>query len=266
MGDVRDQWAAGSAYEAFMGRWSRRLAPEFIAWLHPARALHWLDIGCGTGALTDALCAHAHPASVLGCDPAAPLIEFARARGRDPRPSFAVAGIGNLPHRDGGYGGVTSLFALNFLPDPAAAVAEMRSVTTPGATVSACVWDYGGGMQFLRYFWHSAGALDPAAAPLDEGHRFPLCRQGALSDLFRESGLLEVRCEPVTIDTPFASFEDYWRPFLGGTGPAPSYVASLADADRDRLARHLRAALPTGPGGEILLSARAWAVRGTVAG
>jgi SAM-dependent methyltransferase len=266
MTGVRNQWAAGSSYEDFMGRWSRRLAPEFVSWLGIPRGAHWLDVGCGTGALADAICSRGDPASVVGCDPAAPLVEFARTRGRDARQSFVVAGVGSLPRRPGGYGSVASLLALNFLPDPEGAVDEMRSVAAPRSTVSACVWDYGDGMRFLRHFWDAAVSRDPGASALDEGNRFPLCRRNALTALFRAGGLEDVRCEPIEISTAFASFDDYWLPFLGGTGPAPSYVASLDAGRRAGLARELEETLPRGPEETIVLAARAWAVRGTVNG
>jgi len=264
MTSVRDQWAAGSSYEEFMGRWSRRLAPEFVSWLRIPRGVHWLDVGCGTGALADAVCIHADPASVVGCDPATPFVEFAREHSRDARQSFVTAGVGSLPRRLGGYGSVTSLLALNFLPDAEGAVHEMRSVAAPRATVSACVWDYSAGMLFLRHFWDVAASQDSAASALDEGNRFPLCRRDALTALFRNGALVDVRCDPIEVRTVFASFGDYWRPFLGGTGPAPSYVASLGADRRAILERKLERTLRQGPDGTITLTARAWAVRGTV--
>jgi SAM-dependent methyltransferase len=246
-----------------MGRWSRQLAPQFVSWLRISGSVHWLDVGCGTGALTNAICSHANPASVLGCDPAEPFIEYARRLSQDARAAFVVAGAGGFPSRAGGYGSVTSPLALNFLPDPEAAVHEMRSLTAAQGAVSACVWDYGGKMEFLRRFWDAVAAADSTARDLDEGVRFQLCRPDALADLFRSGGLGDVRCEPIEIMTEFTSFDDYWRPILGGTGPAPSYVASL-DADRrTTLARMLEQALPREPGGTISLTARAWAVRGT---
>ena len=262
--DVRDSWAAGSSYEEFMGRWSRLLATRFVSWLRVAPGLHWLDVGCGTGSLSNTICTDGDPASVTGCDPAEPFVGFARERSRDPRLSFVVAGVGGLPSRPGGYGSVTSLLALNFFPDPEAAVREMRSLASPHGTVSACVWDYGDGMEYLRRVWDAAAAVDPRARELDEGKRFPLCRPEALTKLFRSSDLADVRCDTLEIPMTFAGFEDLWQPFLGGTGPAPSFVASL-DADRRAmLARTLEASLPRGPDGTIALAARAWAVRGTV--
>lgn len=264
MAGVQDQWAAGSSYEDFMGRWSRSLAQEFVSWLRIPSQLDWLDVGCGTGALADAICSHADPASVIGCDPAAPFVEYAREHSRDARQSFVVAGAGNLPRRPDGFGSVSSLLALNFMPDPNGAVQEMKSVATPQATVSACVWDYSDGMLFLRYFWDSVTSQDPAAAALDEGARFPLCRRDALLTLFCDSNLGDVCCEPITIRTVFTSFSDFWRPFLGGAGPAPSYVASLGADRRAILARELERTLRPGLDGTINLTARAWAVRGTV--
>jgi SAM-dependent methyltransferase len=262
MADIRDGWAVGSTYEDFMGRWSRPLALRFVSWLRIPGGAHWLDVGCGTGALTSAICSHADPASVLGCDPAEPFIEYARGHAQDARVSFVVAGAGGLPGRTDGYDSVSSLLALNFFPEPEAAVREMRSLTAAQGVVSACVWDYGGTMQILRFFWDAAAAVDPSARELDEGERFPICRPGALADLFRAGGLDGVRCEPIEISTEFASFDDYWRPLLGGTGPAPSYVASLDAGRRAALARKLEQTLPRGRGGAIALTARAWAVRG----
>lgn len=266
MSDGKGLWAVGPTYEDFMGRWSRRVAPKFISWLRIPRGIHWLDIGCGTGALTSAVCSHADPVSVVGCDPSTAFIEFARERTRDHRASFVVGGVGGLPSRPSGYGSVSSMFTLNFLPEPENAVHEMQSVAAPRSTVSACVWDYSEEMQFLRHFWNAAVVEDSAAAAFDEGNRFPICRPDPLEALFRSCGLVDVCCEPIEINTVFRSFDDYWRPFLGGTGPAPSYVTSL-DADRRSiLARKLEEMLPRGRDGTITLTARAWAVRGTVNG
>jgi hypothetical protein len=119
-------------------------------------------------------------------------------------------------------------------------------------------------MQFLRHFWDAASAVDASARAFDEANRFPLCRRDALTAFFRRGGLGDVQCEPIEIPTAFAGFEDYWRPLLGGTGPAPSYVASLNADRRAILARRLEEMLPRAEDGTIALTARAWAVRGTV--
>jgi len=133
-----------------------------------------------------------------------------------------------------------------------------------GGIVAAYVWDYDDGLQFLRHFWDEAAASDPAAASLDEGGRFPLCNPTALASRFRASGLTAVDTRSLDIPTDFAEFNDYWTPFLGGTGPAPSYVASLDWTRREALKERLRRRLPAGSDGRITLRARAWAVRGIV--
>jgi SAM-dependent methyltransferase len=264
MPESSDEWAAGEAYEDFMGRWSRLLAARFVAWLPVRPRAHWLDVGCGTGALADAIRAAANAASVVACDPSEPFVEYARRWQVDPRVSFVVAGAGHLPTRPGGFDRVTSLLALNFFPEPEAAVDEMRRITAVHGLVSACVWDYAGGMEFLRRFWDCIGGSDPGAAELDEARRFPMCRPAALESLFREGGLADVVCESIEIPTRFSTFADFWKPFLGGTGPAPSYVASLDPGRREALAARLRRSLAPEPDGAISLVARAWAVRGVV--
>jgi SAM-dependent methyltransferase len=266
MAEPSDGWAAGATYEDFMGRWSRLLAPRFVSWLAARPAANWLDVGCGTGALTDAICAGASPASVVACDPSEPFIEYARRRQVDPRASFVVSGVGRLPTRPGGFDSVTSLLALNFFPQPEAAIDEMTRVAAPNGLVSACVWDYAGRMELLRWFWDSAGAVDPGAAERDEGRRFPICRPDALESLFRGAGLADVVSGAIEIPTRFSTFAEYWRPFLGGTGPAPSYVAGLDTPQREALATRLERSLPREPDGAISLVARAWVVRGVVDG
>lgn len=262
MPEVSDKWAAGATYEDFMGRWSRLLAPQFVSWLPVPPNAHWLDVGCGTGALGAAICAAAEPASVVACDPSESFVDYARRHQVDPRISFVVAGVGELPDRPGGFDSVTSAFALNFFPKPEAAVEEMSRIAARDGLVSACVWDYAGRMEFLRRFWDSAVAMDSNVADLDEGRRFPICRPEVLETLFRGRGLGHVVCESVEIPTRFSTFSEFWTPFLGGTGPAPSYVAGLDSRQRESLAENLDRSLPREADGAICLVAKAWVVRG----
>lgn len=264
MSNGSDKWVAGDAYEAYMGRWSRPLARVFVQWLHPGPSAHWLEVGCGTGALTSAICDLCEPASVVACDPSGPFIEQARNDIADSRASFVIAGAESLPGREGGFDMVVSGLVLNFLPDPGQAMASIRDRLRPGGTVAAYVWDYAQGMEFLRCFWDEAVASDPRAAALDEGRRFPLCRPEALVSLFRASRLAQVETERLDIPTDFSDFDDYWSPFLRGTGPAPSYVASLDPQNRELLKERLKVRLHRRGDKRIPLRARAWAVRGSV--
>jgi len=245
-----------------MGRWSRRLAKAFVEWLQPARSANWLEVGCGTGALTAAICDSADPASVVACDPSAPFVEHARAHLMDDRVSFMVADAEALPRRTEGFDAVVSGLVLNFLPAPQAVVASFRERLRRAGLCAAYVWDYADGMEFLRYFWEEAVLSDGRAASLDEGRRFPLCQPSALASLFKTAGFAQVETHALEISTDFTTFDDYWAPFLSGTGPAPSYVSTLDPHARELLRGRLEQRLRTRSDEVIRLRARAWAVRG----
>jgi hypothetical protein len=153
---------------------------------------------------------------------------------------------------------------VNFVPDPAKAIREMKRVTRRHGIVSAYVWDYAGEMQMMRRFWDAAIALDSDAIPLDEGRRFPLCNPDPLASLFQDARLDAVEVRAIDVPTPFKDFDDYWTPFLGGQAPAPGYCMSLSEEHRTALCDRIRASLPVRDDGSIHLIARAWAVRGTV--
>ena len=258
----KDTWASGEAYEGYVGRWSRPIAGAFLNWLAvPADSL-WLDLGCGTGALSQAILELSHPARIKAIDRSIDFVAFARARTSDKRIQFEVGDAQALNIADGSFDAVVSGLVLNFIPQPEQALLEFVRVTRKGGIVGVYVWDYADGMQFMRHFWDAAIALDPGAYDLDEGRRFPLCQPEPLKALFQASGLSQVELIPVEIPTDFRDFDDYWSPFLGGQGPAPSYVMSLSEAGRSDLREKIRASLPIQPDGSIHLSARAWCVKG----
>ena len=259
-----EQWETGTAYEPYVGRWSRQLAPRFVEWLSAERDGRWLDVGCGTGALTEAILGGADPAYVRGVDLSEAYVGFARKRIDDPRAEFAVED-GQYVSGDGGpYDQTVSALFINFVPDPSGALHGMKAATRSGGTVGAYVWDYSEGMEMIRRFWDAAVELDPAAASLDEARRFPICRPDALKSLWQEAGLDAVAVESIEIVSVFRHFDDFWTPFLGGQGPAPSYVESLPESNREALKTHLQQRLPAHADGGIRLRTRAWAVRGRV--
>jgi SAM-dependent methyltransferase len=254
-----DSWDSGAAYERYMGRWSRPIAVDFVRSLGIAPGRDWLDLGCGTGALTQTILSLAAPGSVWGVDPSETFVAHARQQVPDSRAQFKVGDAAALPFDESEFDVIVSGLALNFMP-VAAALAEMRRVARPGGMVAAYVWDYAGQMEWLRYFWDAAVALNPAAKAVDEGGRFPICQPDPLRDAF-EAVLSAVEVYPVDVPTQFASFDDYWEPFLCRQFPAPLYVASLDDQHREALREALRQRLPIQPGGSIELIARAWAIR-----
>jgi SAM-dependent methyltransferase len=261
-----DPWTSGDAYEAYVGRWSRLVAQAFVPALGVPAGRGWLDVGCGTGALTATVLAVADPARVTGVDPSDGFLMTARAQVGDARASFRLGDAQSLPFPGDDFDAVVSALALNFVPDPARAAAEFARVARPGAVVAAYVWDYAEGMGMMRAFWDAATEIDPDVADRDEVNRFPLCRPEPLRALWSGAGLGYVSVQAVEVPTVFRDFDDYWQPFLGGQGPAPGYVASLTAEHREVLRQRVRARLPVEVGGSIPLSARAWAVRGVAGG
>ena len=257
-----DRWASGRAYERYVGRWSRLVAIEFLDWLAVPAGRRWLDVGSGTGALTEAILARCAPATVTGVDASAVFVAHAAAAVTDPRASFAVGTAAATGLPGGSVDAAVSGLVLNFVPDAAAALAEARRVVAPGGIVAGYVWDYAEGMAFMRHFWDAAVAVDPSVAELDQGRRFPIAAPEPLEAACTAARLDDVAVRPIVIPTVFADFDDLWLPFLGGTGSAPTYVAGLDQAARDVLRERLRGSVAIEPDGSIRLEARAWAARG----
>jgi len=245
-----------------VGRWSRLVAREFVQWLAVLPESRWLDVGCGTGALSQIILQTAAPRAVTGIDCSAAYVTFAREHVRDARVAFEVGEAQALRVESASYDAVVAGLMLNFVPQPSQAIAEMARGARPGGIVAAYVWDYAGKMQLMRHFWNAAVALDPAAVELDEGRRFPLCKPAPLTHAFHAAGLREVEVRAIDIATDFHDFDDYWFPFLGGQGPAPNYAMALSEERRGALRERLRASVPLALDGSIPLVARAWAVRG----
>jgi SAM-dependent methyltransferase len=254
-------WASGAAYEPYVGRWSRLVAAEFVAWLGMPPGSRWIDVGCGTGALSGAVLAVAAPAAVTGVDASAAYLAFA-ARSIGDRVRFAAGDAQALPEPNGGNDAAVSGLVLNFVPQPERMLSEMARVVRPGGVVAVYVWDYAGEMQLMRHFWDAAVVLDPGALALDEGRRFPICNPIQLADALRNAGLSAVETRAIDVPTRFRDFDDYWSPFLSAQGPAPGYAMSLDEERRAALRDRIRASLPIAADGSIPLIARAWAARG----
>lgn len=257
-----DAWSAGDSYELFMGRWSRKVAPLFLRWLSPPPGKEWLEIGCGTGALSAAILDKADPTCLVAVEPSAGFVEKARQNVSDSRVQFLVGNAERLEFPDASRDVVVSALVLNFVPDRARALQEMKRVLRPRGTMGFYVWDYpGGGQEFIHAFWTAATALNPAAREFNEGLRFPFCTPEALRSSVQEAGYASIEVDALETPTVFRDFDDYWRPFTLGAGPAPGYVANLGDTDRERLRAKLKADLPRSADGSIAMKARAWAVK-----
>lgn len=256
-----DAWSAGQSYEHYMGRWSRQIAEGFVNWLAPAPGQAWCEVGCGTGALTEALIAAAPPRDLLAIEPSAGFLAHAEARNAGAGHHFAVADALSIPADAGRFDGVVSGLVLNFVPDRPAALSEAMRVLRPGGQLGFYVWDYPkGGVGFIDAFWKAAATLDPEAAALDEAQRFPFCTADRLEREVLDAGFVRVESRSLSVPTGFADFEAFWHPFTLGAGPAPGYCMSLEPAQRAALKARLKERIDQG--GQIEgLSARAIAVR-----
>jgi SAM-dependent methyltransferase len=257
-----DAWQAGDSYDAFMGRWSRRIAPRFLDWLAIPPGREWIEIGCGTGALSAAILSKADPKSLIAIDPSQGFIDKAKENVTDPRVDFRVGDAQDIALPDASRDVAVAALVLNFVPDRPKALSEMKRVLRPGGVLGFYVWDYpGGGQEFIRAFWRAATELDPSALEFNETTRFPYCTPGGLRDQVQAAGLASVEITALETPTVFSDFADYWHPFTLGAGPAPGYCAKLAPEARERLRAKLERDLPSKADGSIHMTARAWGVK-----
>jgi SAM-dependent methyltransferase len=255
----------GQAYDRFMGRWSSLLAPRLVEFADVADAGQVLDLGSGTGALAFEIAQRKERCTVVGIDPSNEYVAYANGRNRfGNRVNFEAGDAQQLRFEDASFQSCLSLLVFNFIPDPEKALREAIRVTRPSGRIAAAVWDYGSGMRMQRVFWDTVVNLDPEADALDQRH-MPLTRLGELAELWKKTGLADVDEQPLEITMRFESFVDYWEPFLLGQGPAGAYVRRLEPTRLEKLRDELKQRLGLASEKAAFdLSARAWAVRGTV--
>jgi SAM-dependent methyltransferase len=257
----------GAAYEVFLGRWTRRLAEPLIDFAElPTQGGPLLDVGCGTGSLAGAMARRWPARALIGVDIAAPYVTFARAHAALANLDFQVADTARLPYADASFAAAAAQLVLNFVPDPLAALREMRRVTVPGGRLVAAVWDFRGGLVFQRMFWDTAAGIDSSAASArDRLFSGALALPDGLTRLFEAAALERIERGSITIRMDYASFDDYWQPLCGGQGPVGTYLARLAPDLRARIEAAVGAAYQSGaPDGPRSMTATAWAVRGQV--
>lgn len=259
--EIDEKWNAGDPYEYFMGRWSSLMAPEFLKWLNVSSNKNWLDVGCGTGALSEAIEQNCKPKNLACIDLSENFIEKVKKR-ISIASDFRVGSVENLPFENESFDIIVSGLALNFFQNLEKALTELKRVSKQNGIIAAYVWDYSDRMDFLRYFWDAAYQIDPKSRELDEGLRFPICTSENLIKAFENANLKDVECSKLDVNTNFKNFDDYWNPFLGGQGPAPSYLASLNRELQKTLKNNLKEKLKFESNGSINLLGRAIAIRG----
>jgi SAM-dependent methyltransferase len=245
---------AAEAYDRFMGRYSRLLAPQMADFAGVTRGRRAVDVGCGPGALTAELVDRLGADAVAAVDPSAPFVEAIRTR--YPGVEVHQAPAEALPFADASFDVALAQLVVHFMSDPVAGLTEMRRVTRNDGIVAACVWDLAGGRSPLSVFWEAAAELDPDVQ--DESKR-PGAREGHLAELFNAAGLREVESWYLEVKLEHPTFDEWWEPYVAGVGPAGAYVASLDPERQAELRERCRAALPEPP---FVLTSRAWAARG----
>jgi ubiquinone/menaquinone biosynthesis C-methylase UbiE len=249
-----------TAYERFMGRWSRAVGVEFLSWLAPAKNARWLDIGCGTGAFTELIFNTCSPAAISAVDPSAEQVDYAKRQPIGQRADFRVADAQSLPFPDGNFDVVASALVINFVPDRPRAFVEMRRVVRSGGTVAGYVWDFAGrratGWPFARGMAQIGVQLPRTPGIEDTGAE-------ALHSLLAHAGLRDIAVRPIEIKVTSDNFDNYWSAQTPAFSPTGKAIAALSDADRARLRDAVRAiVLPEGASRiDYPATAHAWKAR-----
>ncbi len=251
------------AYDWRVGRWSQMVGRSFVKWLGCATGLRWLEIGCGAGALSRAILEKGEPGKLIGIDPSEGDLAQTRQTLRDGRAEFQLGVAEALPFSDRSFDVLASGLVFNFLKDAPLAFGEMQRVTVPGGCVAGYVWDFAGEMQVVRQFWDAAIAVDSAAAQVDQAAIFPFCKPKQLRQLFVASGLRDVDVQPISATARFPDFATYWHALMAEDWTGGRFVNALSEIARQAIRKRLYESLPLQDDGSFVLTAQAWAARGT---
>ncbi len=255
-------WGDALGYEGYVGRWSRQIAPAFVTWLGAPANLKWLDVACGTGALTSAIIATASPSKVVACDLSLSYLQHAQASNSDARATFIAGNAQNLPFPPGSFDAVVSGLILNFL-EADSAVEEQRRVILPGGCIATYVWDYAAGYELTRVFWDAAISVDPSAAAYDPGRNSPLCNPAALQALFQRHNLGNIAVTQLDGTAQFPNFNAYWQSLDARQGSLAKYLSQINEPTREKIRSFLSTALHRDDASPLKLQLRAFAVRAT---
>ena len=248
---------ASRRYDEFMGRYSRPLAVKFADLAQLDADIRVLDLGCGTGALTDVLTRSQAATSVSACDPSPPFV--AECSRRNPEVMVRQGSAEAILFEDDAFDAVLTQLVLHFVTDPETAVAELTRVLRPGGTVAGCVWDAVEGMQMLSYFWKAALNTDPVMPAKAQELRFGA--PGEMVGLLEAGGFDDLAETTTSVSTTYEDFDELWAGFLAGIGPAGAYCAHLPEDAQMRLRSELLRSLGS-PGGSFSLDAVARCVVG----
>lgn len=258
MPEVAIRYDDSAAYERFMGRWSRAVAPVFLDWLAPPPAARWLEVGCGTGICTGLIVERCSPASIIAVDSSQPQIEHARGLPVGAHADFRVADALALPFPEAAFDVVVSALLINFVPTPALVVSEMRRVARTGGVVAGYVWDFAAERSPS---WPMRMGMRTFGMDIPDIPGSRITSIAALSGLFEAAGLSAVHTQSIEVTQSFTDFDDFWQAQTPGYMPTTRMIGALAEGDRQKLKDTVRAGIPLCATGRIEYSARAHAVK-----
>lgn len=263
MAEIAQSFDDSTAYERFMGRWSRAVGPVFLDWLVPPARARWLEVGCGTGIFTELILDNCSPETVVAVDPAKAQIDHACRQPAALRANFQIADARDLPFADSEFDVVASALVINFIPDRPKALSEMRRVAQAGGMVAGYVWDFAADRSPswpLRAGMQRVGMGVPGVTGGGE------TSLGALGSLFEQAGLEAISSRSIEVTQSYADFEDFWQAQTPSYNPVTKVIAAASEAERERLKATVRAGLAVNHDGRIEYSARGHAIKGRVPG
>jgi ubiquinone/menaquinone biosynthesis C-methylase UbiE len=221
-----------SAYDRYIGRWSRLFVPSVLAAAEITAGAKVLDVSTGTGeAALMTFPVVGESGFVIGADIAPAMLRAARDRLNQPSFSLVAADGQALPFSSGSFHAVICQLGLQFFPDPARGLAEFRRVLRPGCCAAVCVISTADRAPMWGILCEVLSRFLPEQRAILE-LSFSLADAKRLENLFASAGFWDISIERETRPVAFDSIEDYWDPIEAGIGSQPQAYLSLSEADR----------------------------------
>ncbi len=258
---TKEHWDNTQGYEMYVGRWSNLISLDFVDWLNSQSNLKWLEIGCGTGALTKAIVKKCSPSYLLAIDKSENYLKKAKENVNLNNVHFLNADLNSYALNEE-FGHITSGLVLNFVPQIKELLRHLMNNLKSGGQMSSFVWDYGGHYQPMRHFWDAAREVTSEGKKFDAGIKFEICAKEKLIQLFEDLDLTDVQFTNIERIATFQNFDDYWLPIASAQGSVTEFISTLTGTEKGNLKENIRRRLPIAFNGEIKLVINALAIKG----
>jgi ubiquinone/menaquinone biosynthesis C-methylase UbiE len=246
---------SSDAYEQFMGRYSRPLARAFADFAGIEAGMCLLDIGAGTGALTDELVARSGVDHVAALEPSADYSAALRDRvaGLDVRQAKAE----ELPWKDGAFDAALAQLVVIFMDDPVRGTNEQRRVVRDGGIAATCMWEVDR-IEMMKALFEVRERLVSTSRNVELRYR----SEDSLRELYEAVGFGEIETTVLEVEVEHASVDELWDSAIHVGGPGGPIVEAVPPAVLAR-GRTLFGELLGNPAGPFTLRGRAPAVKGS---